>query len=87
MTENRELLLREYEEMLATMATPGYAMIVEDFERLRADYSNVRNCTNLDMAKGRVDILDLLVNWKKSVEHAYDALKNEKEEGADEASV
>jgi hypothetical protein len=83
---DREKLLREYEEMLATMATPGYAMIIEDFERLRADHSNVRNCTNLDMAKGRVDILDLLANWKKSVENAYESLKNEKTESEDEGS-
>ncbi len=80
MTEAQKILEKQYEEMLATMATPGYAMIVEDFERLRADYSNVRNCTNLDAAKGRVDILDLFVNWKNSVEIAYEALKNEKTE-------
>jgi hypothetical protein len=83
---DREKLLREYEEMLATMATPGYAMIMEDFERLRVDHANVRHCTNLDLAKGRVDMLDLFANWKKSVETAYEALKNEKTESEDEGS-
>lgn len=72
-----------YEACLDTMRSPGWALILEDFERLRRQYGDVRNCENLDMNKGRLDILDLLASWKDSVEKAYEQLLHDTAEAGD----
>lgn len=69
-----EALKRYYEESLDTLRSPGWKLIVEDFERIRRDVSDVRHCQNLDFAKGQLDILDLLATWKDTVERAYEQL-------------
>lgn len=51
-------LQRYYEEVLATFKSPGWAFVVEDLTKMRDDYNKVENCGNLDLAKGRVDILN-----------------------------
>lgn len=72
--EEKQALEREYEEMLSTMSTKGWALIMEDFERMRVKAADVRGCTNLDFAKGQVDILDLLAGWREAVNAAHTQL-------------
>lgn len=79
MTERNFELERQYEEMLATMSSDGWQLIMEDFERLRTVTADVRNCTNLEFNKGQVDILDLLMGWRDAVSKAYDQLRAEVE--------
>lgn len=71
-----------YEACLDTLRSPGWKLIVEDFDRVRASVEDVRSCTNLDYAKGQLDILDMLVKWKETVEQAYDQLVAEAEQEA-----
>lgn len=67
-------LERAYEEMLATMQSPGWALIIEDFGRLRDHAADVRHCDNLEFNKGQLDVLDLLFGWKEATEKAYQQL-------------
>lgn len=77
-------LRRAYEDMLETMKTPGWALIMEDFERLRRSVADVRACTNLDYAKGQLNILDTLAGWERLTELALQELEatDGHEEGA-----
>lgn len=77
MTEQEQQLEREYEAMLATMRSPGWKLICEDFERIRAVAADVRKCANLDFNKGQLDVLDLLMGWRDAVEKAHQQLLSE----------
>jgi hypothetical protein len=70
-----------YEATLDTLRSPGWKLIVEDFDRVRAAVEDVRSCSNLDYAKGQLDILDMLATWKETVEKAYEQLLAEDEAG------
>jgi len=77
MTQERDYALeRAYEEMLATMNSPGWRLIVEDFQRLATAVGDVRNCDNLDFARGQLDVLDLLFGWREATQKAQEQLLN-----------
>lgn len=66
-----------YAACLDTVRSPGWALILEDFDRLRRQVADVRGCTNLDLAKGQLDVLDMLAAWKDTLEKAYEQLSAE----------
>ena len=77
MSDTRDIdLERAYEEMLDTMRSPGWALIMEDFARLEAAVNDVRNCGDLDYARGQLDVLDLLFGWREATEKAQQQLLN-----------
>lgn len=70
-------LERYYEDVLAIFTTPGWKSIVEDLTTLREKLNSVRECSNLDRAKGQVDILDHVLGLPLLFESAYKDLKEE----------
>lgn len=73
-------LQRYYDDMLAMLASPGWAYFLEDAARMSQGYADVRQCPSLEMLhfrKGQLDILDWLANRKAAVEAAYETLLQE----------
>ncbi len=70
-------LQRYYEDILAMFATDAWKAFAEDAERMRKQYSDVRNVTDLSYAKGQLDILDWLANAPQTYETAYKELQQE----------
>ena len=70
-------LQRYYEDTLAMFNSQGWKNVVEDLTKLRTDYNDVRNCTNLERTKGQVDILDHVLGLPGLFERAFDQLKAE----------
>ena len=73
-------LQKYYEEQFSMMATPGWADLVEDFQRLKASINDVTLTTDtqdLFYRKGQLDILDLILKRKETAEQVYEELDNE----------
>lgn len=73
-------LQKYYEEQFSMMATPGWADLVEDFQRLKASINDVTLTTDtqdLFFRKGQLDILDLILKRKETAEQVYEELDNE----------
>jgi hypothetical protein len=69
-----------YEESFSTMATQGWAFLMEDFTKLKQELENIRtvkDAQTLSYRQGQLDILDLILNRKKTCEDVYDQLKQE----------
>lgn len=69
-----------YEETFSTMATQGWLFLMEDLEKLKQELDNIRtvkDAQSLSYRQGQLDILDLLLNRKKTCEEVYEQLLQE----------
>lgn len=69
-----------YEETFSTMATQGWAFLMEDLEKLKQELENIRtvkDAQSLSYRQGQLDILDLILNRKKTCEEVYEQLQQE----------
>ena len=76
---NQELQ-KYYEETFNTMSTEGWKYLIEDLKELEANLVNVRTVKDehsLNYRLGQLDILDLILNRKKTCEDVYEQLQQE----------
>lgn len=69
-----------YEETFSTMATLGWGFLMEDLEKLKQQVENIRtveDAQQLYYRQGQLDILDLMLNRKKTCEEVYDELQGD----------
>ena len=69
-----------YEETFSMTATKGWQFLMEDLEKLRESINNLSLTTDtqdLFFRKGQIDILDLILNRKKTCEDVYKQLLGE----------
>jgi vacuolar-type H+-ATPase subunit I/STV1 len=69
-----------YEETFSTMATKGWSFLMEDLEKLKQELDNIRtvkDAQSLSYRQGQLDILDLILNRKKTCEEIYEQLQQE----------
>lgn len=71
---------KEVEAMLETMRSPGWKFIAEDLDKLRRAYEDVRNCSNLDWAKGALSVLDMIHAWPDRLDEYLDRMERRGEE-------
>ena len=64
-------LQRYYEDTIALFKHPGWKYLVEDLGKLRGVLADVRNCTNLERAKGEVSMLDHFLGLPELFESTY----------------
>ena len=70
-----------YEETFSMMSTKGWAMLIEDFQKLKAslnDLSTVTDTQSLYFRQGQLDILNLVLRRKEMCEEVYKELQDEK---------
>jgi len=73
-------LQRYYEETFSMMSTEGWKYLIEDLKELEANLDNVRTVKDehsLNYRLGQLDILDLILNRKKTCEEIYEQLLQE----------
>jgi hypothetical protein len=78
---NQELQ-KYYEETFNTMSTEGWQYLIEDLKELEANLVNVRTVKDeqsLNYRLGQLDILDLILNRKKTCEEIYEQLQREEQ--------
>lgn len=66
-----------YEESFSTMATKGWEYLIEDMKKLEENLVNVRTVKDeqsLNYRLGQLDILDLILNRKRTCESVYNDL-------------
>jgi hypothetical protein len=69
-----------YEETFSTMSTQGWTFLMEDLTKLNQELENIRtvkDAQSLSYRQGQLDILDLLLNRKKTCEEIYEQLQQE----------
>jgi len=69
-----------YEETFSMMSTEGWKYLIEDLKELEANLDNVRTVKDeqsLNYRLGQLDILDLILNRKKTCEEIYEQLQQE----------
>jgi hypothetical protein len=69
-----------YEETFSMMATEGWKALMEDLEKLKQGLENIRtvkDAQTLSYRQGQLDILDLILNRKKTCEEIYEQLQQE----------
>jgi hypothetical protein len=69
-----------YEETFSMMSTQGWTFLIEDLEKLKQELENIRtvkDAQSLSYRQGQLDILDLLLNRKKTCEDVYEQLQQE----------
>ena len=73
-------LSRYYEETFSMMSTEGWKYLIEDLKELETNLDNVRTVKDehsLNYRLGQLDILDLILNRKKTCEEIYEQLQQE----------
>lgn len=73
-------LQQYYEETFSTMSTQGWTFLMEDLTKLKDELDNIRtvkDAQSLSYRQGQLDILDLLLNRKKTCEEVYEQLQQE----------
>jgi hypothetical protein len=73
-------LQQYYEETFSTMSTQGWTFLMEDLTKLKDELDNIRtvkDAQSLSFRQGQLDILDLLLNRKKTCEEVYEQLLQE----------
>jgi hypothetical protein len=71
-----------YEDTFSMMATNGWKALMEDFTKLKQELENIRtvkDAQSLSYRQGQLDILDLILNRKKTCEEIYDQLMQEEQ--------
>lgn len=74
-------LQQYYEERFATMATQGWADLMEDVDKMIDVYDNVSALTTIEelhFKKGQLDILRWLRTLKQTSEEVFQELENAK---------
>lgn len=69
-----------YEETFDMMSTEGWKYLIEDLKELETNLDNVRTVKDeqsLNYRLGQLDILDLILNRKKTCEEVYEQLQME----------
>ena len=69
-----------YENTFSMMATEGWKALMEDLEKLKQELENIRtvkDAQTLSYRQGQLDILDLILNRKKTCEEIYEQLLQE----------
>ena len=69
-----------YEETFSMMATQGWQLLMEDLEKLKQQVENIRtveDAQTLHYRQGQLDILDLMLNRKRTCEEVYEQLQGE----------
>lgn len=69
-----------YEETFSMMSTQGWKFLIEDFNKLKQELENIRtvkDAQTLSYRQGQLDILDLILNRKKTCEEVYEQLQQE----------
>jgi len=75
-------LQRYYEETFSMMSTEGWKYLIEDLKELETNLDNVRTVKDeqsLNYRLGQLDILDLILNRKKTCEEIYEQLQREEQ--------
>lgn len=73
-------LLDYYENRFEMTATPGWAQLLEDVQKMRDAYSNIGGIStleNLHYKKGQLDILDWILSLRTVSEEAYKQLQED----------
>ena len=73
-------LQKYYEDTFSMMATEGWKALMEDLEKLKQELENIRtvkDAQSLSYRQGQLDILDLILNRKKTCEEIYEQLEQE----------
>ena len=73
-------LQKYYENMFSMMASTGWKFLMEDLEKLKQQVENIRTVEDsqtLHYRRGQLDILDLMLNRKKTCEEVYEQLQQE----------
>ena len=73
-------LSRYYEETFSMMSTEGWKYLIEDLKELETNLDNVRTVKDeqsLNYRLGQLDILDLILNRKKTCEEIFEQLQME----------
>lgn len=71
-----------YSEQFSMMSTKGWKDLMEDFTSLRDELDNIKttkDAQQLHFRQGQLDILDLILNRRKTCEDVYDQLKGNSE--------
>lgn len=71
-------LSRYYEETFSMMSTEGWKYLIEDLKELETNLDNVRTVKDeqsLNYRLGQLDILDLILNRKKTCEEIFEQLQ------------
>ena len=71
-----------YTETFSMMATQGWKALMEDLEKLKQELENIRtvkDAQTLSYRQGQLDILDLILNRKKTCEDIYEQLQQEEQ--------
>lgn len=66
---------RALEDILSTTATTGWDKIMEDVEGMKAAYNrvdNLKDANDMWRNKGRIDILNFILNYQKSTRSLLD---------------
>jgi vacuolar-type H+-ATPase subunit I/STV1 len=69
-----------YEETFSMMSAKGWTFLMEDLEKLKQELENIRtvkDAQTLSYRQGQLDILDLILNRKKTCEEIYEQLQQE----------
>lgn len=75
-------LQQYYEETFSMMSTQGWKFLIEDFNKLKQELENIRtvkDAQTLSYRQGQLDILDLILNRKKTCEEIYEQLQQEEQ--------
>ena len=73
-------LQKYYESSFETFASEGWQFLMEDLEKLKQQVENIRtveDAQTLHYRQGQLDILDLMLNRKKTCEEVYEQLQGE----------
>lgn len=73
-------LAKYYEEQFSMFSTDGWKDLMEDLEKLKQQVENIRtveDAQQLYYRQGQLDILDLMLNRKKTCEEVYDQLQGD----------
>lgn len=76
---------RYYDELFMLYRTPGWAVVIDDMQRLQDLYNEVRTVTgveDLNFRQGQLDIIHQLLTHQDRTESAY-ALALQEEHGDD----
>ena len=73
-------LQQYYEDTFSMMATEGWKVFIEDFEKIKTsinDIYKVKDEQQLKFRQGQLDIIDLVLNRKAMCEEVYEDIVNE----------
>ena len=73
-------LEKYYSETFGMLSTQGWAYLLEDFQKIKESVNTMSGVTNVEelyFRKGQLDIIELILNRKKTCEQVYEELKDE----------